>query len=27
MKILGLENKLKKTSITRRSICILDHPI
>lgn len=27
MKILGLDNKLKKTSVTRRSICIMDHSI
>lgn len=27
MKILGMEDRMKKTSITRRSICIVDHPI
>lgn len=27
IKLLGLENMLKKTSITRRTICITDHPI
>ena len=27
MKALGLENKLQKVSVSRRTICILNHPI
>lgn len=27
MKLLGMNDKLKETSVTRRSICILNHPI
>lgn len=27
LKLLGMDDRLKQTSVTRRSICIMDHPI
>lgn len=27
LKLLGLNDRLKQTSVTRRTICIMDHPI